>query len=151
VRAAIASMIALNKTASSVMRRFAVHACSDVTGFGLLGHAYEMASGSNVTIVLQADSMPLLPGAAKLAAGGHLTGGCKRNKTYLADKVAISPSVAPDQVEVAFDPQTSGGLLIALAQKDSARLIKALRASGVATATIVGTATKSRKAAVELV
>jgi selenide,water dikinase len=151
VRAAIASMVALNKTASSVMRRFAVHACSDVTGYGLLGHAYEMASGSGVTIVLQADSMPLLPGAARLAARGHLTGGCKRNKGYLADTVAIGRSVAPEQAEVAFDPQTSGGLLIALPKKDSNRLVTALRAAGVTAATVVGTATKSRKAAVELV
>ncbi len=151
VRAAVSSMVALNKVASSVMRRFAVHACSDVTGFGLLGHSYEMASGSGVTIVLRADSMPLLPGAARLAAGGHITGGCKRNKSYLADKVAIGPSVTPDQVEIAFDPQTSGGLLIALPRKDGNRLVKALRTAGISAAAVVGTATKSRKAAVELV
>jgi selenide,water dikinase len=79
-----------------------------------------MASGSGVTIVLHAESMPLLPGAARLAAGGHVTGGCKRNKSYLADKVAVSKSGQRGSVEVAFDPQTSGGLLIALAEGKTA-------------------------------
>ena len=150
VRAAIASMVSLNKTASAVMRRFQVHACSDVTGFGLLGHAYEMASGSGVTIVLQSAKLPLLPGAARLAAGGYLTGGCKRNQSYLEGKVAIGRGVAQGLADIAFDPQTSGGLLIALPAKDAPRLVKALRAAGVAAATRVGTAARLRKAPVEL-
>lgn len=150
VRAAVSSMVSLNKTASTVMRRFPVHACSDVTGYGLLGHAYEMASGSGVTIVLRAAALPLLPGVARLAAGGYLTGGCKRNRSYLAGKVAVRRAVAEAIADVAFDPQTSGGLLIALPAKDAPRLVKALRAAGVAAATMVGTATRLRKASIEL-
>ena len=89
VRASVASMIALNRSASAVMRGFPVHACSDVTGFGLLGHAREMAGGSGVTIVLEAATLPLLPAARRLAEQGFLTGGCRRNRAYLSDKVAI--------------------------------------------------------------
>jgi selenide,water dikinase len=151
VRAAVASMISLNKTASGVMRKFRVHACSDVTGYGLLGHAYEMADGSGVTVVLESAKLPLLPGVARLAARGYLTGGCKRNRTFLDGKIAVAPSVSKDLEEIAFDPQTSGGLLIALPKEAAPRLVKALRAARVAAATIVGTATRPRKVRVELV
>ena len=87
VAAAVASMIALNKTAAEVARQFPVHACSDVTGFGLLGHGTEMAMGSGVTLEFDAKALPLLPGVLRLAKGGFLTGGCKRNRAWLADKV----------------------------------------------------------------
>lgn len=150
VRAAVSSMVSLNNVASCVMRRFCVHACSDVTGYGLLGHAYEMASGSGVTLMLRSARLPLLPGAARLAARGYLTGGCKRNRSYLAGKVAIGRSVAADLVEVAFDPQTSGGLLIALPKADASRLVRALHAARIGPATIVGTASRLRDASVEL-
>lgn len=150
VHAAVASMIALNKTASLVMRRFPVHACSDVTGFGLLGHGYEMAGGSNVTVVFRSADLPLLPGARRLAAAGHLTGGCKRNQTYLEGKVAVRRSVPAALVDIAFDPQTSGGLLIALPKKDAPGLIRALHAARIGAATIIGTAVPRRAASVEL-
>ena len=150
VRAAVSSMVSLNKAASGVMRQFPVHACSDVTGYGLLGHAYEMASGSGVTLVLRSARLPLLPGAARLAAHGHLTGGCTRNRSYLAGKVAIGRLVAAELAEVAFDPQTSGGLLIALPRADAPRLVRALRAARIAAATVVGTACRLRDVFVEL-
>jgi selenide,water dikinase len=140
VDAAIASMIALNRTASEIMRRYGVHACSDVTGFGLLGHAYEMASGSHITIVLDSAGLPLLDGVVALAEAGFLTGGCRRNRAYLSDKVSIEPTVPAGLAEIAFDPQTSGGLLIALPRADADRLVVELRANGVAASTIVGRA-----------
>lgn len=146
VRAAVASMVALNRTASLVMRRFDVHACSDVTGFSLLGHGTEMASGSGVSLVFESLALPLLPSALRLARAGHLTGGCKRNRAWLADKVAIDPLVAPGYEDIAFDPQTSGGLLIALAPKDAARLVRALHAKGIQAATVVGHAVERRDA-----
>ena len=151
VRAAVASMTALNKAASAAMRRFQVHACSDITGYGLLGHAFEMASGSRVTVVLEARSMPLLPGARRLAGKGNLTGGCRRNRDYLSDKIAIDRKVKNDLVEVAFDPQTSGGLLIALPQGDAAALLSALHAHGVPAAVTVGHATALEHVGVRLV
>jgi selenide,water dikinase len=151
VRAAIASMIELNKAAASTMRRFRVHACSDVTGFSLLGHSHEMASGSDVTIVLEARKMPLLPGARRLVEQGCVTGGCRRNRDYLKDKTAIDPSVPGSLAEIALDPQTSGGLLIALSKKDAPALLRKLHANGVERATIVGHATAAQNVSVRLV
>jgi len=151
VRATIASMIALNQVASSVMRQFPVHACSDVTGYGLLGHAQEMAGGSGVTIVLEAARLPLLPGARRLAEQGSLTGGCKRNRDYLKDKIAVDRSVRAGLVEIALDPQTSGGLLIALPRDRAAAMVTTLRAKGIGAAAIVGYATDRQDVAVKLV
>jgi selenide,water dikinase len=150
VRAAIASMVALNQKAAYIARRFPVHACSDVTGFGLLGHATEMAMGSGVTLLLDASAMPLLPGARRLGEAGLLTGGCQRNRTYLEDKVIVNRSVPADLIEIAYDPQTSGGLLIALPAKAAARLIGKLHAQGIGAATIVGRACPRRDAWVYL-
>ena len=146
VRAAVASMVALNGPASRMARAFPVHACSDVTGFGLLGHATEMARGSGITIVLDSAVLPLLPGVRRLAEQGFLTGGCRRNRAYLEDKVVIEGSVPEGLQEVAFDPQTSGGLLFALPAKAAEGLTRKLRAKGIAAATIVGRACARRDA-----
>jgi selenide,water dikinase len=148
---AIASMAALNKTASAVMRSYPVHACSDVTGYGLLGHGLEMASGSGVTLVFESAKLPELPRARRLAEKGFLTGGCKRNREYLQDKILIDPSVREGLVELALDPQTSGGLLIAVAEKHASRLVAELKDKGVEAATVVGYATSLQKAWVRLV
>ena len=151
IDAAVSSMIALNRTASTIMRDFPVHACSDVTGYGLLGHAQEMASGSHVTLVLESSRLPLLRDALRLAEKGYLTGGCKRNRDYLKDKITIARSVPRELVEVAFDPQTSGGLLIALPKTDALTLVKELHANGVDAATAIGYATSREGAWVRLV
>jgi selenide,water dikinase len=148
---AVRSMSTLNAAASTVMRRFPVHACSDVTGFGLLGHALGMASGSSVTLVIEAAKMPLLPRAPRLAEKGYLTGGCKRNRDYLNDKMVIEPSVREGLAEVAIDPQTSGGLLIAVAKRHAAKLIDELHAAGVRDAVAVGYATSLQKPWVRLI
>ena len=149
--AAVRSMVALNRTAAEVMRRYAVHACSDITGFGLLGHAVEMASGSGVTLVLQAALLPLLDDAIVLAEEGFLTGGCRRNRDYLADKVMISEAIRTGVVEAAFDPQTSGGLLIAVSQADAEQLVAELHEAGVSAATRIGSAVARQSVPVDLV
>src|SRR5437870_2135076 len=128
--AAIESMAVLNAAAARVLRGFEVHACTDVTGFGLLGHGYEMAHASGVRLVLVAERLPLLPGARALAAAGHLTGGCKRNRDWLADKVEIAPTVPADLAEVAQDPQTSGGLLASIPAPAAPRPLAALPNAG---------------------
>jgi len=151
VQAAVTSMTTLNKTASAIMRNYPVHACSDVTGYGLLGHGLEMASGSSVTLILESAKLPLLHRAPRLGEKGYITGGCKRNRDYLQDKVTIDKSIRAGLVEVAFDPQTSGGLLIALAQKYAPKLVEELQASGVKAATAIGYATSLQKAWVRLV
>lgn len=148
---AVASMSELNRTASKVMRGYPVHACSDVTGFGLLGHALEMASGSGVTIILESGKMPLLRRARHLAEKGYLTGGCKRNREYLQDKITVDPSIREGLVELAFDPQTSGGLLIAVPQKSAPKLVADLQAAGLKSAAALGYATSLQKAWVRLV
>jgi selenide,water dikinase len=150
VRAAVASMVSLNGPASRMARTFPVHGCSDVTGFGLLGHAAEMAMGSGMTLVLDSAALPLLPGARRLAERGFLTGGCQRNRAYLEDKVVVERWVPAGLQEVAFDPQTSGGLLLALPAKAAERLTRKLRAHGIEAATIVGRACARRDAWVYL-
>jgi selenide,water dikinase len=147
---AVKSMITLNAAASLVARKHPVHACSDVTGFGILGHALGMASGSGVTLVIESAKMPLLRRAASLAEKGYITGGCKRNREYLNDKMAIDKSIREGLVEVALDPQTSGGLLIAVAKRHAAKLLEDLHNAGVAHATEVGYATSLQKTWVRL-
>jgi selenide,water dikinase len=136
--AAVASMLALNGPAARVLGDFDVHACTDVTGFSLLGHGFEMADGSGVRLVFDANELPVLPNARALALGGQLTGGCRRNREWLADRVAIAPAVPADLAEIAFDPQTSGGLLVAVPGADAGRIVATLRAAGISSATMVG-------------
>jgi selenide,water dikinase len=151
VREAVSSMVALNRKASEIMQQFPVHACTDVTGYALLGHAAEMAMGSGVTIVLESATLPLLRGAARLARAGCLTGGCTRNREYLKNKIIIDRSIRKDLVEIAFDPQTSGGLLIALPAGEAPALVEELQANGIGAAAIVGHAAVHQEAWVTLV
>jgi selenide,water dikinase len=103
-----------------------------------MGHACEMAMGSGVTLRLHSSALPLLPGALRLAVEGYITGGCKRNRTYLADKVRVLPEVPQDLNEVAFDPQTSGGLLIAVPAHEAEALVDDLLHEGVPVAAMIG-------------
>ena len=120
VKQAVQSMAALNKYAGVVIRDYDVHACSDITGYGLMGHGLEMTLDGTVSISFVAAELPVIQDVAELAVQpGNLTGGCKRNREFLADKMVIEPSVPESLVEVALDPQTSGGLLIALAEKEA--------------------------------
>ena len=151
VQEAVDSMTTLNRAAASVMRKYTVHACSDITGYGILGHALEMASGSSVTLVLESEKLPVMHRAARLAEKGYLTGGCKRNREYLDDKITIDNSIREGLVEVAMDPQTSGGLLIALGKRHASKLVDELQANGVKSAAVVGYATSLQKAWVKLV
>jgi selenide, water dikinase len=148
---AVRSMTALNATASRVMRNYAVHACSDVTGFGILGHGLGMASGSGVTLVIESAKLPLLNSAPRLAEKGYITGGCKRNREFLQEKISIEKSIREGLIEVALDPQTSGGLLIALAKRHASQLVEELKSAGIDAATEVGYATSLQNPWVRLV
>ena len=150
IEQAVASMAALNKYAAAVMQGYDVHACSDVTGYGLLGHGLEMTGDGSVSIVFEAARLPLIRDAAALAETGNLTGGCKRNREYLDDKTVIDAGVSDALAEVALDPQTSGGLLIAVAEKDGEALVKALADRDVPAAAIVGHVTARKDPAVRL-
>jgi selenide,water dikinase len=122
LQAAIESMTMLNRHAAHVARRAQAHALTDVTGFSLLGHAFEMAAAGGVCLRLNASAVPLLPGALDYAAQGILTGGAARNRAYLAGKVRIAKGIPEPLEHVLFDPQTSGGLLIAVAPTQAAVL-----------------------------
>jgi len=112
--AAVDSMTGLNRHPSHVLRETGVHALTDVTGFGLLGHAYEVASASDVCIRIQPSAVPALPGALDYAARGILTGGAGRNREYLAGKVRFASDLPEALGHLLFDPQTSGGLLFTM-------------------------------------
>jgi selenide,water dikinase len=112
LEAAVASMIELNRGAADTLRPFAPNAVTDVTGFGLLGHVHELASQSGVRAVLDAEALPLLPGALELAHDGVKTGGDRRNREYAGAHVESSADGTLETL--AYDPQTAGGLLIAM-------------------------------------
>jgi selenide, water dikinase len=114
VQGAIRSMLALNKTACDAMLAAGAHGCTDVTGFGLLGHAREMALASNVTLEIDASSIEFLPGALDYARHGALPGGLHNNRAFAACAVAVQGEVDEHVLALLYDPQTSGGLLISV-------------------------------------
>ena len=122
--ASVAGMLLLNRAARDAAAEGVVHACTDVTGNGLVGHAWEIARASGVRLVIEAASVPLLPWALEAAAAGHLTRGEKSNRRYVGEALSWG-DVAPAMQSVLVDPQTSGGLLFALPASDAARLVAA--------------------------
>jgi len=123
------SMTQLNREASEIMLRHDPHACTDITGFGIIGHAHEMAEASDVTIVLRAASVPLLDGAREAVEKGYLTGGGHSTRRFMKDKVRFAAAVVETMTSLLFDPQTSGGLLIAVAPDRAASLLAELKKS----------------------
>jgi selenide,water dikinase len=122
VDAAIASMLTLNRAACEAMLHFDVHGCTDVTGFGLLGHAREMAVGSHVTIEIESAKVPLLPGALDAVRAGATPGGLANNREFVSSAVATAVPIDPALLDLLYDPQTSGGLLISMPETDAARM-----------------------------
>lgn len=114
LEAAIAQMRQLNRSASEVLSRHDVRGATDITGFGLLGHGLEMARASSVRLAFDAASLPALEGALEAARAGVETGGAGHNRRFTASALAVEPTVAPELVTLAHDPQTSGGLLAAV-------------------------------------
>src|SRR5262249_35054714 len=135
---AIRSMVALNRVASEALRELpagTVHACTDVTGFGLIGHACEMAAASGVTLEIDAPRVPVL-GGGRGSARLNRSGGLSSNEAHFGGRTCVSRDVDPDSLTVFHDPQTSGGLLIAAAAEQSADVAGALAAAGVHSAGI---------------
>ena len=122
VQAATDSMLMLNRAACEAMLQFDVHGCTDVTGFGLIGHAREMALASNVSLQIEAGAVQLLPGALEYARQGALPGGLKNNREFASCVVELTRVLAPELENLLYDPQTSGGLLISLPEADAVRL-----------------------------
>lgn len=136
--AAVASMKQLNAAAGRAMGRVGAHAATDVTGFGLLGHLFEMLAASEVGAQIDARALPVLPMAEEYAAAGISTGGARKNRAYLEPHLCLSEAILPGREEVLFDPQTSGGLLIAVAPEKTSRLLEELAAEGVTVRAVVG-------------
>lgn len=138
VAAAVGSMTTLNRRAAEALVAApagSVHACTDITGFGLIGHASEMAVASGCTIRLDPQRVPLLDGALALGRK-NLPGGGKTNESHFGRRVRVDAAVDPDLLAVLYDPQTSGGLFAAVAREEAAALIDRLRATGVEAAEI---------------
>ena len=123
---AVAQMAELNRAGSEIAGKYDVHSITDVTGFGLMGHTGEMANGGNVTAVIESANVPLLPEVLSLAEIGILPEGMYRNRNFAEPFSESAPSVTRAMMDVLFDPQTSGGLLLAVAEKDAPALLAEL-------------------------
>ncbi len=135
---AVGTMATLNAGAARVFQEVSVTAVTDITGFGLLGHSSEMARASGVTLSFNWDALPITPGARSLASRGVLSGGAARSRRYLGSNARIDASVPGEVAEIAFDSETSGGLLIAVSPEKSHLLLKGLQGEDVPCATIIG-------------
>jgi len=132
------AMATLNRKAAELMQAAGVHAGTDVTGFGLLGHAAEMIEGSDVGMVIHATAVPFFPEAKGLAEMGLLPGGLHRNREFRKDMVAIDKEVPAYLADILFDPQTSGGLLIAVPAARAEKLLEKMHKEGIGEAAIIG-------------
>jgi len=131
-------MAALNRTAAEVMKEFSVHACTDITGFGLLGHLAEMVENSGVALRLDSSQIPILPEAIEYAKMGMMPGGAFKNKEFRLGMIEFSAGVDPLIQDILFDPQTSGGLMICVKREQADALVDNLIAEGVAASKIIG-------------
>ncbi len=138
VAAAIECMATLNKKASELMMTVEVHACTDVTGFGFLGHACEMVEGTDIGMLVRSSAVPYFPDAKGLAEMGLLPGGLHRNREFRANMVEIDRQVPGYLADILFDPQTSGGLLISVPEQDAGALLQRMHQAGIRQAAIVG-------------
>lgn len=132
----IGLMSTLNKGAQEVMLPLHPSACTDITGFGLLGHVNELAEGSSVTVQLWADTVPFASGALELARDGIIPAGAYRNRNYLEGKVKVEEAVALEVSDLLFDPQTAGGLLISIPEERGVELVRRLNDRGIPGAVI---------------
>lgn len=138
VDAMVTSMCALNDRASVVASRFGVRGCTDVTGFGLVGHLVEMARASKCKVKLHSITVPILKGAVDAASMGLIPAGAYANREFYAAWTTLNPSVDPVTADLLFDPQTSGGLVLGVKEAEASTLLKALIEEGVEHAQEIG-------------
>lgn len=136
-------MAALNKTARDIMVKYRVHSCTDVTGFALLGHSFEMAQGSGCTVHIRTSDVPYHPEAWELADMGFLPAGAYRNRDYAEAGVTVRGGISRTMQDLLYDPQTSGGLLMAVEEKDAEVCLRELR-DAIPTAAAVGYVTEKQ-------
>ena len=133
IRAAVESMTTLNKRAAELLtgKPYRVHAMTDITGFGLIGHVRELALASEVSVRLYADQVPVLPGALECVRAGHIPGGLKANREFAECLVEYGPGIPESVKALLYDPQTAGGLLISLPAEDAAALLTEMKQSAI--------------------
>jgi selenide, water dikinase len=136
--AAVRWMMELNAASAHAMLHYDVHAVTDITGFGLAGHVMKMAEGSGVTIVIEESDLPLMAGTLEACSAGMIPGGGARNREFYGPRVHIVDDVSDEMAAMVFDPQTSGGLFIALPEADAMKLLADLHQIGNVDAAIVG-------------
>jgi selenide,water dikinase len=128
----------LNRDAAVTMQRHTVHACTDITGFGLLGHLAEMVEGSGLGVRLSFQKIPVFPEAIEYAGMGMVPGGASRNREFREPMVVAASSLDPVSSDILYDPQTSGGLLISVSRDSADDLLRELQAKGIARAAVIG-------------
>lgn len=143
-------MLNSNLKASELLRKYDVSACTDVTGFGLAGHGFEMASGSGKSIILDTDKIPVLEAAIKYAEIGIIPGGAYNNKQYMVDDYSYSNKRLDKEI-IFFDPQTAGGLLIGVSKRDAKKLLTDLIDAGYKDAAVIGKVVKFSDKAVQFI
>jgi selenide,water dikinase len=138
IKEMVESMIALNQKASERMKTFGAHACTDITGFGLIGHALEMVTASRIGMVIDSKQIPLLSGVMEYTGLGLIPGGAHSNRRFYSCRVEVDPSVSNLLMDILYDPQTSGGLLISLPSGQAKALVEALKSEGGLDSSIIG-------------
>jgi selenide,water dikinase len=151
VQKMVESMVSLNQKASEVMQAFGTHACTDITGFGFIGHALEMAIASRVGMVIQSKNIPVFPGAMEYAKMGFLPGGAHSNRQFFSCRTDVHSHVPPLLIDLLYDPQTSGGLLISLPSSNAEKLMTMLKKEGNKDASIVGEVVEGPQGKIKIV
>ncbi len=151
IEAVLPQVAALNRAAIEIALDFNVHACTDVTGFGLAGHALEMALGSGLRIDLDFDALPFYPNAIEMYRKGETTGSNAPNRKLVEGRLEFAVKLRTENEELLFDPQTSGGLLLSVPGKEAEELVRALNQAGVTDTRIVGEAFASPRSGLRVV
>src|SRR5262245_21914391 len=143
IEASLGTMLLAGRRAAEIMGEFQVRGATDITGFGLIGHAWELARGSQVTIQIDSSSVPLIPGALDLARHGLLTSGDKTNRSYVGPDISMTEQVPRELGSLLFDPQTAGGMLISIDAARAETMLAELRRTYAAAALIGNVQPKS--------
>jgi selenide,water dikinase len=150
LNAAVASMIQLNDIGRDVALEFGAHSATDITGFGMAGHVFEMAQGSKTTIIIELSKLPLFPGVEAIARKPYLTRASKTNAAYVEAELEKQGTLDPVRLEIFYDAQTSGGMLIALPAENAERAVARARELGAAATCVVGEVVARRDKALVL-
>jgi selenide,water dikinase len=143
-------MVTLNRKASESMQASGAHACTDITGFGFIGHALEMAIASQVGMVIKSDAIPVFAETMDYAKLGLVPGGAYSNRQFFSCKVEVQSDIRDLLVDILYDPQTSGGLLISLPSGEAEKLVDALKKEGHVYSSIVGEVVEEPRGKIQL-